>query len=133
MHPNLEKPAYSPAPKPLAGTGPICHVTRTCPTLHGERSSRSWLSGRPAGGELMTGRWSRPSCSACAPAALGAELPAIYGNANTLMSRYNRWKQDGTIDRITAALGFEPMTDYERHQRQGYGTISACEVQARWF
>jgi len=35
------------------------------------------------------------------------ELPAVYGNANTLMSRYNRWKQDGTINRITAALGFE--------------------------
>ena len=50
------------------------------------------------------------------------ELPAIYGNPNTLMSRYNRWKQDGTIDRITAALGFTPPTDYERHQRQGYGT-----------
>ena len=49
------------------------------------------------------------------------ELPAIYGNANTLMSRYNRWKKDDTLDRITAALGFEPMTDYERHRRQGYG------------
>ena len=58
------------------------------------------------------------------------ELPAIYGNANTLMSRYNRWKQDGTINRITAALGFEPMTDYERHQRQGYGTFSVQSSSA---
>jgi len=51
------------------------------------------------------------------------ELPAIYGNANTLMSRFNRWRKDGTLDLITAALGFTPMTDYQRHQRQGYGTI----------
>ena len=61
------------------------------------------------------------------------ELPAIYGNANTLMSRYNRWKQDGTIDRITAALGFEPMTDYERHQRQGYGTIQRAKFKRDGF
>jgi transposase len=50
------------------------------------------------------------------------ELPACYGNPNTLMSRYNRWKKDDTLARITAALGFQPMTDYERHRRQGYGT-----------
>ena len=31
-------------------------------------------------------------------------------------------EKDGTIDRITAALGFTPPTDFERHQRQRYGT-----------
>ncbi len=61
------------------------------------------------------------------------ELPAVYGNANTLMSRYNRWKQDGTINRITAALGFEPMTDYERHQRQGYGTVQRAKFKRDGF
>ena len=61
------------------------------------------------------------------------ELPAIYGKPNTLMSRYNRWKQDGTLDRITAALGFEPMTDYERHQRQGYGTNQRAKFKRDGF
>jgi len=61
------------------------------------------------------------------------ELPAIYGRPNTLMSRYARWKQDGTIARITAALGFEPMTDYERHQRQGYGTIQRAKFKLDGF
>jgi transposase len=50
------------------------------------------------------------------------ELPAIYGSPNTLMSRYNRWKKDGTLDRICRALKFEPMSDYRRHCRQGFGT-----------
>ena len=61
------------------------------------------------------------------------ELPACYGNPNTLMSRYNRWKQDGTLDRITAALGFEPMTDYERHRRQGFGTIQRQQFKQKNF
>jgi transposase len=61
------------------------------------------------------------------------ELPAIYGNPNTLMSRYNRWKQDGTLDRITAALRFKPMTDDERHHRQGYGTIQRAQFRRDGF
>ena len=51
------------------------------------------------------------------------ELPAVYGNPNTLMSRYSRWRKDGTIDRIAAALKFKPMPASERHHLQGYGTI----------
>ena len=58
------------------------------------------------------------------------ELPAIYGNPNTLMSRYNRWKQDGTIDRITAALGFTPPTDYERHNARATGPTNARSSSA---
>ena len=61
------------------------------------------------------------------------ELPASYGNPNTLMSRYNRWKQDGTLDRITAALKFTPMTAYERHQRQGYGTTQRQQFKMNQF
>ena len=49
------------------------------------------------------------------------------------MSRYNRWKQDGTIGRITAALGFTPPTDYERQQRQGYGTIQRAKFKRDGF
>ena len=61
------------------------------------------------------------------------ELPAAYGNPNTLMSRYNRWKQDGTIDRITAALGFTPMRDAERHHLQGYGTNQRAQFRQKGF
>ena len=43
------------------------------------------------------------------------------------MSRYNRWKKDGTLDRILAALKFKPMPDSERHHRQGYGTIQRAQ------
>src|SRR4051812_7447456 len=61
------------------------------------------------------------------------ELPKVYGNANTLMSRYNRWKADGTLDRILAALKFKPPTDYERHRRQGYGTIQRQHFKKTHF
>ena len=57
------------------------------------------------------------------------ELPAIYGNANTLMSRYSRWKNDGTIDKITAVLKFKPMPASERHHRQGYGTYQRAQFK----
>jgi transposase len=61
------------------------------------------------------------------------ELPAVYGIPNTLMSRYNRWKKDGTIDKIAAALRFKPMPDSERHYLQGYGTIQRQGFKARGF
>ena len=58
------------------------------------------------------------------------ELPPSYGNANTLMSRYNRWKKDGTTGRITAALRFTPPTDYERHRGKATGRTSARSSSA---
>ena len=61
------------------------------------------------------------------------ELPAIYGNPNTLMSRYNRWKNDGTIDKITAALRFKPMPASERRHRQGYGTYQRAQFRRAGF
>jgi transposase len=61
------------------------------------------------------------------------ELPPCFGNQNTLMSRYNRWKKDGTLARITAALGFTPPTDYERHLRQGYGTNQRAKFKRDGF
>jgi transposase len=61
------------------------------------------------------------------------ELPAIYGNPNTLMSRYNRWKKDGTIDRIAAVLRFKPMSDAERHHHQGYGTFQRQQFKRDGF
>jgi transposase len=50
-----------------------------------------------------------------------------------MMSRFNRWKKDGTLDRITAALRFKPMTDDERHHRQGYGTIQRAQFRRDGF
>ena len=61
------------------------------------------------------------------------ELPPIYGNANTLQSRYRRWRADGTLDAICKALNFEPPSAYDRHQHQGYGTIQRRAFQQRNF
>ena len=81
MHPNLGKPAYSRHRNP-GGDRP----NGTSPDLtdaQWQRSSRSWRSGRPAGGELMTGRWSRLSCSACAPAALARAAGDLWQSEYT--------------------------------------------------
>ena len=61
------------------------------------------------------------------------ELPPCFGNPNSLMSRYARWKKDGTIGRITAVLKLTPMTDYEWHLRQGYGTIQRAKFKRDGF
>ena len=61
------------------------------------------------------------------------ELPAAYGNPNTLMSRVNRWRKDGTLDKIMAALRFKPLSDTERHRRQGYGTIQRAGFKRDGF
>ena len=61
------------------------------------------------------------------------ELPPSCGNANSLMSRYARWKNDGTPAKITAALKFTPPTDYERHRRQGYGTNQRAKFKRDGF
>jgi transposase len=44
-----------------------------------------------------------------------------YGNPRTLETRFRRWSQDGTLQRICAAIGFEPMSPHERHLRHGMG------------
>src|SRR5215204_7011588 len=44
-----------------------------------------------------------------------------YGNPRTLETRFRRWSQDGTLQRICDAIGFKPMSPHERHLRQGMG------------
>ena len=44
-----------------------------------------------------------------------------YGNPRTLETRFRRWSQDGTLQRICDAIGFKPMSPHERHLRHGMG------------
>ena len=44
-----------------------------------------------------------------------------YGNPRTLETRFRRWAQDGTLQRICDAIGFKPISPHERHLRHGMG------------
>src|SRR5215208_6386620 len=44
-----------------------------------------------------------------------------YGNPRSLETRFRRWDQDGTLQRICDAIGFKPMSRHERHLRHGMG------------
>jgi len=91
-----------------------------CPTLTGTGSKLSYLDprgGRPRTDDRLVITGILHSLATGAPF---AELEP-YGNPRTLETRFRRWSQDGTLQRIFDAIGFKPMSPHERHLRHGMG------------
>ena len=63
-----------------------------------------------------------------------AEVGAIYGIPGaSLETRLRRWRLDGTLEKIFAAIGFKPLAPHERHLREGMGTYQRMAMRERGF